>query len=104
MYTFLYQWDCKETMIIVYHRFLYTVNLICRNGSRYMRHVSVISRHPISIDFRELTGCQRDPRDFGCHRYASTYIILIGLVMFHSISYFIYIFASYTYHCIHIIT
>ena len=32
-----------------------------------MRHVSVISGHPISISFRELTGCQRDPRDLGRH-------------------------------------
>ena len=30
-----------------------------------MRHVSVISGHLISIGFRGLTGCQRDPRDRG---------------------------------------
>ena len=32
-----------------------------------MRHVRVISRHPISIGFRGLTGYQRDPRDLGRH-------------------------------------
>ena len=32
-----------------------------------MRHVSVILRHPISIGFHGLTGCRRDPRDFGFH-------------------------------------
>ena len=30
-----------------------------------MRHVSVISGHPISISFHGLMGCQRDPRDRG---------------------------------------
>ena len=30
-----------------------------------MRHVSVISEHPILIGFLGLTGCQRDPRDRG---------------------------------------
>ena len=30
-----------------------------------MRHVSVISGHPVTTGFRELTGCQRDPRDRG---------------------------------------
>ena len=30
-----------------------------------MRHVSVISGHPISTGFRRLTGCQWDPRDRG---------------------------------------
>ena len=25
------------------------------------------SRHPISTSFRGLTGCQRDPRGYGCH-------------------------------------
>ena len=30
-----------------------------------MRHVSVISGHPITISFRKLMGCQRDPRDRG---------------------------------------
>ena len=30
-----------------------------------MRHVSVISGHLISIGFRGLTGCQREPRDRG---------------------------------------
>ena len=30
-----------------------------------MRHVSVISGHPISMGFCRLTGCQWDPRDRG---------------------------------------
>ena len=30
-----------------------------------MRHVSVISEHPIFTGFRGLTGCQRDPWDRG---------------------------------------
>ena len=30
-----------------------------------MRHVSMISGHPISTGFRGFTGCQRDPRDRG---------------------------------------
>ena len=63
MYTFLYQRDCKETMIIFYHRFLYIVNLICRNESRYMRHVSVLLGHSISTCFLGLMSYQRDPRD-----------------------------------------
>ena len=32
-----------------------------------MRHVSVISGHPICTGFRGLTGCQQDPRDMGRH-------------------------------------
>ena len=38
---------------------------MCRNGSQYMRQMSVISGHPISTGFRRLTGCQRDPRARG---------------------------------------
>ena len=30
-----------------------------------MRHVSVLSEHPIFTGFRGLMGCQRDPRDRG---------------------------------------
>ena len=30
-----------------------------------MRHVSVISGHPLSTGFHGLTGCQRDPRNRG---------------------------------------
>ena len=44
------------------------MNSICMDESRYTRHVRVISRYPISIDFQRLTGCRRDPRVLGCHR------------------------------------
>ena len=53
--------DYKETVIIVYHIFLYIMNWICKNGFRYMRHVSVIS----GVGFHGLTGCQRDLRNLG---------------------------------------
>ena len=36
-----------------------------------MRHVSVISGHPISTGFRGLTGFQRDPLDLGLHNLVS---------------------------------
>ena len=36
-----------------------------------MRHVSVISGHPISTSFCRLTGYQRDPRDRGVTEYRS---------------------------------
>ena len=45
-----------------YHKKWLFVRKIYRNGSQYMRHVSVISEHPIFAGSRELTGCQRDPR------------------------------------------
>ena len=41
------------------------VRKLYRIRSPYVRHVRVISGHPISIGFRGLTGCQRDPRDRG---------------------------------------
>ena len=41
------------------------VRKIYINGSQYMRHVSVISEHPIFTGFHGLTGCQPDPRDKG---------------------------------------
>ena len=44
------------------------MNRICRDESRYTRHVRAISGYPISIDFHRLTGCRRDPRVLGRHR------------------------------------
>ena len=35
-----------------------------------MKQMSVISRLPIFIGFRRLTGCQRDPRDRGVTKIA----------------------------------
>ena len=44
------------------------MNSICRDESRYTRHVRVISGYPIFIDFQRLTGCRRDPQvlDVAC--------------------------------------
>ena len=33
-----------------------------------MKHVNVISGHPISTGFHGLTGCQQDPRKLGRHK------------------------------------
>ena len=45
--------------------FLLYKRTVRRNGSQYMRQMSVISGHPIFTDFCRLTGCERDPRDRG---------------------------------------
>ena len=47
-----------------------------------MRHVSAISRYPIFIDFRRLTGCRRDPRVLGRHNYE----FYLGYVNMHATS------------------
>ena len=44
--------------------------------SRYTIHVSVISGYPISIDFRKLTGCRRDPGFWG----VTSQLLLINLI------------------------
>ena len=41
------------------------MNLICGNGSQYMRQIGVILGHPIFISFHRLTGYQQDPRNRG---------------------------------------
>ena len=53
--------DCMKLFCVV-------MNLLCRDESRYTRHVSAISGYPISIDFRKLTGCRQDPRVLGHHK------------------------------------
>ena len=45
--------------------FLLYKRTVSRNGSQYMRQMSVISGHPIFTDFRRLMGCERDPWDRG---------------------------------------
>ena len=71
---FRYQRDYKATVIIVYRIFVYIVNLVCINGSRYTRHVSVISGHLISVGFHRSTGCQQDPWDLGRHMHNKSYM------------------------------
>ena len=47
-----------QVIILVLHQ-------LYRKMSQYMRHVSVISGHPISTGFLGLTSCQRNPWDRG---------------------------------------
>ena len=51
--------------LVKYYKKWFFVRKIYRNGSRSMRHVSVISEHSIFTGFHGLTGFQRDPRDRG---------------------------------------
>ena len=59
---------CKRVVhqtLVEYYKTLVICKKLYKNGSRYTRHVSVISENPISTSFRRLMGHQRDPRDRG---------------------------------------